>query len=154
MKRILFTLAIVGTLVSMSSFKNRDTVTGKKDNVSPVVLQSFRSSFKNACEVKWTTKSNYYEANFSFNGQYVSAFYDVDGKLIAITRNVSPSQLPISLQSNLKNDYSAYWVSELFEFSNDEGTTYYITVENADTKIMLKSSSDSNWSLYKKQSKS
>src|SRR5947209_1548527 len=100
MKRILFTLAIVGTLVSMSSFKNRDTVTGKKDNVSPVVLQSFRSSFKNAGEVKWTTKSNYYEANFSFNGQYVSAFYDVDGKLIAITRNVSPSQLPISLQSN------------------------------------------------------
>jgi len=38
--------------------------------------------------------------------------------------------------------------------SNAEGTSYYITLEQADSKLILKSEDGSNWSVYKKAVKS
>ncbi|MGZ8517547.1 MAG: hypothetical protein ACXWWD_09360 [Chitinophagaceae bacterium] len=69
-----------------------------------------------------------------------------------MTRNISSLELPISLQTNLKNNYSKYWISDLFEISNNEGTSYYITLENADSKIVLKSDSN-KWNTFKKMAK-
>ena len=68
MKRLLVTLTIALSLISLSSFAN--------DEVSPSAVKSFNTSFKNATEVKWTVTDNYFKADFAFNGQYVSAFYD------------------------------------------------------------------------------
>jgi hypothetical protein len=61
--------------------------------------------------------------------------------------------LPISLQSSLKKGYEGYWISDLFEVSNNEGTNYYITMENADSKVVLKSTSGGNWNNFKKLAK-
>ncbi|HEV7621402.1 MAG TPA: hypothetical protein VGO09_06710 [Flavisolibacter sp.] len=147
MKRLLLTFTLALSLFSFSSFANE----GK---VSPAALQSFKSSFKNANEVKWTSTDTYFKAEFTFNNQYVSAFYDVDGKLIALTRYISSLQLPLGLQAELKNNYQDFWISDLFEVANEEGTSYYITLENAKVKITLKSISNLEWSGYKKQIKS
>jgi hypothetical protein len=146
MKRLLVTLTIALSFISLSSFANEREVSRK-------AIESFNSSFKTATEVSWTTNDQYYKASFILNGQYVSAFYDVDGTLMALTRNISSLQLPIALQAELKKNYDNYWISDVFELANEEGTSYYVTVEDADTKIVLKSSFDS-WSTFKKQRKS
>ena len=146
MKRILVTLTVLFSLVSLSSF-------AKEEKVNSRVLESFQSSFKNATEVDWTVSENFYKADFSLNGQYVAAYYDEAGKLIALTKHISSTQLPISLQTNLKKDHDDYWISDLFEVANEQGTTYYITLENADTKLVLKSFG-SNWTSFQKQRKS
>ena len=146
MKRFLITLTVLFSLISMSSFASDSKVDSR-------VLKSFQSSFKNATEVDWTVTNNFYKANFSLNGQYVAAYFDGSGNMIAITRNISSTQLPISLQTNLKNNYEGFWISDLFEVANEEGTTYYVTVENADTKLILKSS-NSDWVTYQKERKS
>jgi hypothetical protein len=148
MKRLLFTLAIAASFIGFSSFTDQD------DSVSPAALQSFKSSFKSATEVNWTVNENFYKANFSMNGQNVTAYYNTTGQMIALTRNISSLQLPITLQANLKNNYDGYWISDLVEMANDEGTSYFITLENADTKLILKSTSGSEWTNYKKQKKS
>jgi hypothetical protein len=57
------------------------------------------------------------------------------------------------LQAGLKNDYSSFWVSDLYEMSKNDGTSYYITLENADQKIVLRSSNGSAWTLHKKTGK-
>jgi hypothetical protein len=145
MKRLLVTLTIALSFISLSSFAN--------DEVSPTAVKSFNSSFKNATEVKWTVTDNYFKADFALNGQYVSAFYDTEGQMIAITRNISSLQLPIALQAELKSNYDAYWISDVFEVANETGTSYYITLESADTQLVLKSEGDS-WSNFKKQRKS
>jgi hypothetical protein len=145
MKRLLVTLTIALSFISLSSFAN--------DEVSPTAVKSFNSSFKNATEVKWTVTDNYFKADFALNGQYVSAFYDTEGQMIAITRNISSLQLPIALQAELKSNYDAYWISDVFEVANETGTSYYITLETADTQLVLKSEGDS-WSNFKKQRKS
>lgn len=146
MKRIILVLTIIFSLLNLSSYANDVKVT-------PTVLQSFNKSFSTATEVNWTITDNYYKAQFHINGQYIAAYYDQEGHRIALTRNITTSQLPISLQVSFKNDYPESWISDLFEMSNDNGTFYFITLENADNKIILKSDLESTWTTYKKTSK-
>jgi hypothetical protein len=87
------------------------------------------------------------------NGQYATAFYDQSGNLMGVTKNISPVQLPLTLQASLKASHEEYWISEVFELSDNSGTTYFATVENGEQKITLKSISG-KWTTYKKSRKS
>ncbi len=122
-------------------------------NVNQQVLDAFKTEFSTAKEVEWSVAANYYKATFNYNGKYVFAFYNETGELLGLTRYMSPSDLPLSLQNNLKKSYENFWVSDLFEVSKNESTNYYITLENADTKITLKSSGN-KWESYAKIKKS
>ena len=122
-------------------------------NVNQQVLDAFKTEFSTAKEVEWSVAANYYKATFNYNGKYVFAFYNETGELLGLTRYISPSDLPLSLQNNLKKNYENFWVSDLFEAAKNESTNYYITLENADTKIVLKSD-DNKWESYSKIKKS
>ncbi|MDP4264707.1 MAG: hypothetical protein Q8941_19425 [Bacteroidota bacterium] len=144
MKKIIITLAI--GLSTLCSFAGEGTVSSK-------VLDAFKTEFGSAKEVAWTEGSNFYKASFIFNDQHVSAFYSAEGELMAVTRYISSLDLPISLQADLKKGYNQYWISDLFEMSNNDTTSYYITLENADTKIILKATAGEKWSVYRKSTK-
>lgn len=143
MKKIMITLAIILTMGTMSAFAG-------EDNVCPRVLDAFNNDFNTAKEVEWTAGSNYYRAAFTFNGNHVFAFYNVDGNLLGITRYIRSLDLPMNLQRSLKKNYPAYWISDLFELANNDGTNYFITLENADSKIILKATGSYDWRIYKK----
>jgi hypothetical protein len=144
MKKIIIALAV--TLSTLSSF-------AREVEVSSRVLDAFKSEFAGAKEVSWTTGSNFYKAAFVYNEQYVFAFYSTEGQLIGMTRYISSLDLPMNLQTSLKKSYSNYWIADLFEVSNDDGTGYYITMENADSKVVLKSTDGGSWTLYQKITK-
>ena len=143
MKKMIIAAAM---FVSLSAFAN-------EEKVSPKVLNAFNTEFTSAQEVEWTVTSDYYKASFDMNGAKVFAFYNMDGELMGLTRNISSSQLPVSLQANLKKNHSGYWISVLFEVANNGGTTYYVTLENGGKKVVLTSSNGSEWSTYKKDRK-
>lgn len=144
MKKIIMTLAIA--LGTLSSFAGKEVVSSR-------VLNSFNNDFADAKEVSWTIGKSYYKASFVFNNQHVHAFYHTDGELMGMTRYISSLDLPINLQVDLKKEYNSYWISDLFEVSNNEGTSYYITLEDADSKIVLKSTSGDDWTVYHKSTK-
>lgn len=144
MKKMILTLAIA--ISSLSVFAG-------EANVNEKVLNAFKTEFNSAREVQWTAGANYYMASFIYNEKYVNAYYNEEGELMGLTRNITTADLPFALQANLKNDYSGYWVSDLAEVTKSEGTTYYITLENADTKLVLKAAGGYNWSQYKKTKK-
>ncbi len=146
MKSLLIALTIVASFVTKTSFAG-------EEKIEPRVLKSFERTFENAKEVNWSETALLYKVRFEFSGQYVTAFYEKDGPLVALTRNITVTQLPVKLQVSLKTDYENYWITDLFEVSNDNGTEYYMTVENADTKVVLKASNNINWSVYQKGSK-
>lgn len=146
MKKIIMTLAIA--MSSLLSFAN-----GTEETVSTRVLDAFNTEFNGAKEVTWTAGDNYYKAAFIYNEQYVFAFYSTDGELLGLTRYISSLDLPINLQAGLKKNYSNSWISDLFEVSNSEGVSYYITLETADSKTILKSAGGEKWSVYKKTTK-
>ena len=145
MKRTLF-LSLISFLFTFNSFANDGTI-------SITVQESFNKSFKNATDVKWSTVNSYYKADFTFNGQQVSAFFEREGALIAVTRHVLSTSLPVTLQADLKKDYENYWISDLFEVNDEEGTSYFVTLQKADVSLMLKASSGGSWIEYRKISK-
>lgn len=143
MKKILLSIAMFVTLGTMSAFAD-------SANVSPKVLTAFNNDFNSAKEVEWSTGANFFRAAFTFNGNHVFAFYNTDGDLLGLTRYISSLDLPMNLQRGLKKNYSDFWISDLFEVANNSGTTYYLTLENADTKITLKANGNNDWRSYQK----
>ena len=146
MKRIFFILTITFSLASLSSFAS-------DIKVSPAALESFKYTFKNASEVNWTAGENFYKADFMQDGQYLTAFFDGDGTFLAVTKNITSTQLPVKLQTSLKKQQEGYWITNLIEVAKDSGTSYYVTLENADTRMILKASGNS-WEVYQKVTKS
>src|SRR5215207_5972439 len=139
-------------MMTVSSFFA--TTTNAADIVSPKVLKSFETTFGTATETVWTITQNYYKVEFLLNGQTLNAFYNEEGKLIGVSRNISSLQLPIILQTELKKGFTKYWITDLFEMSTENGVEYYITIEDANTKTVLKSSiAAASWMLYKKSKK-
>jgi hypothetical protein len=150
MKKIFLSLAAVA-LMGISAFANGTN--GNDEIVSQKTLSAFKSDFTNASHTTWQQKEGFIKATFSLNGQVMSAYYDYDGELKAVVRNICSDQLPLNLLSSLKKDYEGYWITDLFEISADNETTYYVTVENSDKKIVLKSESASYWNVFSKAKK-
>jgi hypothetical protein len=122
-------------------------------NISKSVVTSFNRQFSTASNVQWETTDNYIKAKFSVNDVVLSAYFNRTGELIAITRFISPNQLPVELQTTLQKIVKKNWVSDLFEIQTEAGTSYYITTENADQIVVLKSEGTNGWQLFQKEKK-
>ncbi|HYC39810.1 MAG TPA: hypothetical protein VEB63_04915 [Chitinophagaceae bacterium] len=147
MKKTIVTLALA--LFGIGAMAGTPVIPENKERVTEKVLQAFRDEFSRATEVEWTAADNYYRAAFVYNDRHVFAYYNPDGELIGLSRYISPADLPARLQSNLWKSYPDYWISDLFEVVRDTGNAYFLTIENADTKIILRSVG-LNWTVYQK----
>ena len=127
----------------------RTTAFANEIIVKQEVLNAFKIEYSSAKDVNWTVGDNYYKASFTMNDQKLFAFYSIDGEFLALTRYVSSLELPENIQNSLKKQFKEKWITDLFEVVNSEGTMYYATLENADSKIILKSGTG-YWTLYKK----
>jgi len=123
------------------------------EKVSPRALSSFKAEFANAQDVTWETGENYFMAAFTLNEQRIFAYYSPQGDLMSVGRHISSIQLPINLFSNLKNNYTKYWISDVLEVNNNEGLHYYVTLETADAKLILHSNNGGGWTTYSKSKK-
>ena len=142
MKKMIMSVALM--ISALCAFAADD------EKVSQKVLAAFQHEFAAAKEVNWSTGADFYKAAFTFNGQHVNAYFNTEGELLGLTRNITLLDLPMNLQASLKKSYSDFWISDLFEVTRSDSTGYYITLENADTQIVLKATSDSDWNSYKK----
>jgi hypothetical protein len=150
MKRSFTTIALTAVLlltVGVSSSFARNT-NNDNDNISV----SFRKDFSQAELLSTSTVSDYTKVTFKMNGAVLTAFYSNKGELIAITHNITVSQLPLTLMMQVKKTYGNYWISDLFELNTNGETNYYITLENADKKITLRSS-ENTWEQFSKATK-
>ncbi|MBS1597928.1 MAG: hypothetical protein JST75_06865 [Bacteroidetes bacterium] len=117
--------------------------------VKTEVLDAFKTKFVNAKEVSWVIESGYYKVSFNNNGSWVCAYYEPNGKMAGIMRNISSTELPYFLQNELKKKFANYWITGLFEVSNRDGYTYCVTLNNADTKINMFSANGTEWKLFR-----
>lgn len=146
MKKMMMILALVLTVGTSFAFSGEEVI-------SKQALNAFRSEFADATDVAWTVGSDYYRVAFTLSDQKLFAFYNSQGEFIAAARYITSLQLPLNLQSTLKKSFNNYWVTDLFELSNNDETSYYVTLENADTKIVLKSTDGKEWLTYQKNKK-
>ncbi len=146
MKKMMMAMAVFLTITTGTAFAN-------PTEVNPKVIKAFNSAFVSVNDVTWTTGSDFYKASFTYNSKYVYAYYSLEGKLLGITRLMATSELPLILQTSIKNKYAEMWVTDLFEVANADGTTYYLTVEDAENVMVVKSAGGSDWVTFKKTKK-
>jgi hypothetical protein len=141
MKKLVLLLAIV--FATQLAFASDATAASSASN-------SFNRDFHKATNVQWQYTESYARASFLLDNRLMSAYYTSDGELMAVTRNIVCEQLPLKLLMELKQNYSSYWISNLFEVVNGSGDQYYITLENGDETLVLKAKAHKRWKLYQK----
>ena len=90
MKKIVLTL-VTALIVVTSVFATKE--------VTSEVLEAFNAKFPGAKEVSWSSGRNYYKATFIFSGTQMVAWYEMSGKLISVTRNMSSTELPFTSET-------------------------------------------------------
>jgi len=140
-------LALLLTFGISSAFANN------AEGVSDKVINSFKKDFAEARDIQWEKSKEYIKATFSLNEQVTFAYYAEDGNLLAVSRNLASGQLPINLLTDVKKNYSNYWITQLFEIASKSENSYYITLENENQTIVLKSTGSDGWELFKKDKK-
>jgi len=146
MKKKIGTLLVAGILAMTSLFANGN-------EISKNAQATFATDFAKATEVKWDKEDDYYKASFKLNGQSLNALLSEEGNLIAVSRNILSTELPVSLQLSLGKIQSTDWITALTEYAVDNETRYFITLENADYKVVFENAGTYDWLLVKKIAK-
>lgn len=147
MKKMMLVWALMLTVGLSSSFAN------VIETVSQQVVNAFKKDFSDAQNVSWEVSKNFAKATFKINDQVLYAFYSNEGELTAVTRNILSEQLPINLLTSLKKGYTGYWITDLFELAAGGSTNYYVTLQDGDQQLILKSSGSASWEVFKKEKK-
>jgi len=144
MKKRIVSAAIMLMIITSAAFA------GDVEIANPKIITSFQKEFVKASDVQWVKTNGFYRATFKMNDFIMYALYNEDGSLAGAYRSIVSSQLPIGLQTELKNQFSDYWITELNEYSNNDGAGYYVSLENADQIIIMKSTNATDWQVFKK----
>ena len=144
-KTALITALILVTAIT-GSFAN-------DGGISRAVNANFVKEFNSARDVRWQSQKNYAIATFNMAGQILMAYYTYDGQLVAVLHHIPVDHLPIFLIKEIKKNYNEYWVTELFEAVADGDSHYYVTMENPDETIKLKSVGSTYWTVEKTRKK-
>jgi hypothetical protein len=150
MKRTITTFALTAALlltIGVGSSFARNTTSGD-DNAHAY----FHKDFQQAELLETKTGPEYTRFTFKMNGIILAAYYSSSGELLAITHNITSTQLPLSLMMQIRHDYANYWISDLFELNRNGDSNYYITLESADKTITLRSN-EYTWEEFSRSAK-
>jgi hypothetical protein len=148
-KSLILVLALATTV--STSFANPKST--RSDDPNSSIKASFKKDFKTATILSVDNTNQFTKVTFAMNGGVLFAFYSGSGELMAVTRNILSSQLPMTLANSLKTKYGDYWITDLFEIDAEAGNYYYITLENADRRIVLRSIGIDSWETFDIQRK-
>lgn len=146
---LFLTVGLSSSFATPASADNAASVRTAARDGNDLITASFHKDFKHAELMGIEVKKAYTKVTFKLNNMVLFAFYSGNGELLAVVRNILSTQLPIQLLMDLKNTYNNYWITDLFEINNDNQTTYYVTLQNADGHISLRSDDDTAWETYR-----
>ena len=112
------------------------------------IQQSFAKNHPQIELQSWEENEAFYTLHFIQDDKYWKEFYTLEGEKIGWSRNIGAFELPAVLFESIQTNYPDYWITDLFVIHLNHENTYYLTLENADEKIVLKNE-DNSWSAYK-----
>jgi len=133
-------------LIAAFIFSHAVAVLANDESVSPAVENAFKNKFPGAANAEWLAGPSYYKVSFTYNGVQLFAIFSDDASLMGTARNITSNQLPYFLQK-VKRNLTHYWITDLYEMSCDSGFSYYMTLDNADNKIILEAKQGGDWKM-------
>lgn len=88
--------------------------------VSYFSKQQFASDFDNTSNVSWKRTAYFDEATFQQDGHTMTAFYDIQSKLVGTTEIKSVKDLPEAGQQAIAKQYKGYTVQKVILFDDNE----------------------------------
>jgi hypothetical protein len=138
------TLLLVLFLTAVSSF----SFAGAANDLSPRLRTSFQHDFKNAHLIGTEIHENFIKVTFTKDNNILFAYYATNGKLLGVVHNMLSNELPLELQMSLKQNYGDYWITELFQINGDDESGYFVSLQNGDEILNLRSTPDQGWEVY------
>jgi hypothetical protein len=124
-----------------------------ESKISYFILNSFAHDFKGATNVVWTSKTGLAEASFILNGRKMDVFYNPNGSIYAVSKNIELNELPVSAKRAFAKKYEGYTVKEAIQFEGTDEESYYISAENEKESVIIKVEQNEQLSIFKKTKK-
>lgn len=131
MKKLFFT-ALIAVSVSISASAQ------SVNQVDQKVVDNFEATYGGASNVEWTLKQNFTIASFVRDGRKVEVFFNTDGDFVATTTPVDIEEVPAFVKKIIQSKYNDFTVTETFKLKSYDETSYFLSVENNEEKIVLK----------------
>jgi hypothetical protein len=141
-------LLLILLLTVASSF----SFAGTTEEGTPRLRASFQHDFKNASLISAEVHEKLIKVTFAMDKTILCAYYSTAGKLLGVVHNILSGELPADLKTDLKESYGKYWITELFEINEDAQSVYYVSLQNADHIVNLRST-DQGWEVYSRVKK-
>jgi hypothetical protein len=107
---------------------------------------AFKQQFPGAVKHRWVVsldKGKEYKVDFFFKSTKYKAYFNQDGKLVEVEKEIHPSDLPNLVQQSLATQFQHYKVLKSYVIEkNDSVNAYEMTVKSDGVKTTLIMSRD------------
>ena len=142
MKKISMLLVVLAMATTAFSTPGQDAPE-RRIAVSRTVNNSFVKNFGQASNVSWKQTDELYFAHFTLNEKEMFAAYDEKGDLVAVSKTIPFSQLPLAVSMSLKEQYADYRLGDqVIEMVLEGYTNYYLSAEGKTKNLTLKCFND------------
>ncbi len=150
MKKLATIFAATALLFSASAFAGETNETKATSKVE----KSFQKDFSKASNITWEKSNNVFIAHFEVNSVSIEAAYNEDGDLVATSRQVAATDLPLAVSLAISKIYPGYDVAKKGEeITYERQTNYYINIGNDKEVLKLKCAVNGDISVDKKTKK-
>src|SRR5688572_19892279 len=147
MKKIIAILTLALVVTSATFARDGRTIDNKK------VMESFNNQFAGAADVSWYTTTDKYVAKFTMKSSKVTAHFDREGNLLATSRYITDTELPLKVISRLMKKFPDQKIQNIVEYDAEGNTTYVITLESETHWTVLKAEQSGSLTTLKKLTK-
>lgn len=135
----------------------------KGNEVAEQSKDAFIDDFGNIPVSKWTRDENFDEADFTKDGQPMTAFYDYNSKLVGTVQDKTFTDLPTKAQSTINEKYKDYSKGAVIFFDDNEQNetdmvlygnqfedvdSYFMQLQKGNKKIVIQVSTDGDVSYF------
>lgn len=136
---------------SNASFNDRKTGRVVSGEPNFKGSENFAKSFPAAMVKSYETVEGRTKVTFTWNGDALEAFYDLDGNLMATSHFISTTNLPLSVQMKVRDGYQDYSIQQAVEFySTEKGLSYFLMLKKESKGIIVQVNSDGGVTFVKK----
>ncbi len=143
MKKLITATLMVATM-GLNAIASETTAINSK------ITAGFKQEFAEAKDVQWKVGSDFIKASFKQDGEAFEVFYNQEGDKIGESRKIATETIPMAARKEIAKKYEGFNITEAIEFTNDNSTKYYVSVDNGKLKYVLEVSSYNEVSVFKK----
>jgi hypothetical protein len=156
MKKFLLA-TLVSALFGLNVYAAKDDKKNDDKTVSVTYKTSnqFDADFKDATNVTWKTGTRCQQADFTVDGQRMSAFYSFDGQFMGLTHNVSVKAIPAKAMEKIEKQYKGYSVGRVIVLQTNttlnpdlDPVAYFVDLRNDDKEVLVRITPQSNIEFF------